>query len=147
VRVRRRAGKLTSAVQPRCSNGSYLEALGTGGAGEVQTVTTGRFLAPRIIVVAAEATGHHRPLRLSWARLLRRVSELDLEHCLNCGGELKIIAVILEQRVIEKPTPPGVARQTLRRLLQGPVAGRAGPWSTSVHSSQTASISSTAIAA
>ena len=50
-----------------------------------------------------EANGaHHRPVRLSWARLLKRVFDLDLEHCPNCGGELKIIAAILEQPVIEK---------------------------------------------
>ena len=35
-------------------------------------------------------------------RLLKRVFEIDLEHCPNCGGELKIIAAILEQPVIEK---------------------------------------------
>lgn len=45
---------------------------------------------------------HHRPVRLSWARLLKRVFEIDIEHCPNCGGELKIIAAILEQPVIEK---------------------------------------------
>ncbi len=45
---------------------------------------------------------HHGPVRLSWARLLKCVFELDLEHCPNCGGELKIIAAILEQPVIEK---------------------------------------------
>ena len=45
---------------------------------------------------------HHRPVRQSWAKLLKRVFELDLEHCPNCGGELKIIAAILEQPVIEK---------------------------------------------
>ena len=39
---------------------------------------------------------HHTPVRLSWARLLKRVLEIDLEHCPNCGGELKIIAAILE---------------------------------------------------
>jgi hypothetical protein len=47
--------------------------------------------------------------------LLKRVFEFDLEHCPNCGGELKIIAAILEQPVIEKiltdqglraPAPP-----------------------------------------
>jgi len=27
---------------------------------------------------------------------------IDIEHCSNCGGELKIIAAILEQPVIEK---------------------------------------------
>ena len=35
-------------------------------------------------------------------RLLKRVFDLDLAHCANCGGELKIIAAILEQPVIEK---------------------------------------------
>jgi len=39
---------------------------------------------------------HSRPARISWARLLKRVFEIDLEHCPNCGGELKIIAAILE---------------------------------------------------
>ena len=45
---------------------------------------------------------HHRAVRLSWTRLLKRVFELDLAHCPNCGSELKIIAAILEQPVIEK---------------------------------------------
>jgi len=53
--------------------------------------------------VECEATcAHHRPVRLSWAKLLKRVFELDMAHCPNCGGELKIIAAILEQPVIEK---------------------------------------------
>jgi hypothetical protein len=37
-----------------------------------------------------------------WAMPLKRVLTLDLEHCPNCGGELKIIAAVLEQPVIEK---------------------------------------------
>ena len=41
-------------------------------------------------------------MRLSWAKLLKRVFALDLEHGPNCGGELRIIAAILEQPVIEK---------------------------------------------
>jgi hypothetical protein len=55
------------------------------------------------------------PHRISWARLLKRVFDIDMEHCPNCGGgELKIIAAILERPVIEKilshlgldPQPP-----------------------------------------
>jgi hypothetical protein len=39
-----------------------------------------------------------RPHRISWARLLKRVFDIDMQHCPNCGaGELKIIATILEQ--------------------------------------------------
>jgi hypothetical protein len=39
---------------------------------------------------------------LTWTRLLKHVFDLELEHCPNCGGELKIIAISLEQPVIEK---------------------------------------------
>ena len=38
-----------------------------------------------------------RPRR---ARLLKRVFEIDLEHCPQCGGDLKIIAAIEEPAVI-----------------------------------------------
>jgi hypothetical protein len=63
-----------------------------------------------------------RPRRISWARLLKRVFDIDMQHCPNCGaGELKIIAAILERQVIEKilthlgldpqPPPRGRARE------------------------------------
>ena len=77
---------------------------------------------------------HHRPVRLSWARLLKRVFEIELEHCPNCGGELKIIAAILEPPVIERilehpelparvpPRSPG-PRPDVASGLTGPLAG------------------------
>jgi hypothetical protein len=40
----------------------------------------------------AEALPPAAPTRLSWARLLKRVFEIDLEHCPHCGGPLMIIA-------------------------------------------------------
>jgi hypothetical protein len=63
-----------------------------------------------------------RPHRISWARLLKRVFDIDMQHCPNCGaGELKIIAAIFERPVIEKilshlgldpqPPPKGRARE------------------------------------
>ena len=61
--------------------------------------------APAQVAPPAECEAHcahHRPGRLSWARLLKRVFEIDLAHCPSCGGELKLIAAILEQPVIEK---------------------------------------------
>jgi len=45
---------------------------------------------------------HHHPVRQCWAKLLKRVVEIDLEHCPNCGGELTIIGAILEQSVVDK---------------------------------------------
>ena len=41
-------------------------------------------------------------MRLGWAKLLKYVFELDLEHCSNCGGELEILEGILEQPVTEE---------------------------------------------
>lgn len=39
---------------------------------------------------------------VSLARLLNRVHEIDLEHCPSCDDDLRIVAAILEQPVIEK---------------------------------------------
>jgi hypothetical protein len=44
---------------------------------------------------------HGKPLRMTWARLLKCVFDIDVERC-ACGGKLKLIAVIEEQAVIEK---------------------------------------------
>ena len=45
---------------------------------------------------------HHCPVLMSWVKLLKWLFDFDLENCPNCGGELKIIAAILEQPVIER---------------------------------------------
>ncbi len=69
---------------------------------------------------------HSRPGHISWARLLKRVFDIDMQHCPSCGGgELKIIAAILERPVIEKilthlgldsqPPPRDRAREASRQ--------------------------------
>ena len=45
---------------------------------------------------------HGAPLRMTWARLLKRVFDIDIERCPQCGGKLKIIAMIEEPAVIER---------------------------------------------
>ncbi len=88
-----------------------------------------------------------RPHRISCARLLKRVFDIDTQRCPNCGdGELKIIAAILGRPVMEKilshlgldPQPPSpdtsspvdglcLARDRatgLARPARGPGAGR-----------------------
>ncbi len=40
--------------------------------------------------------------RISWARLLKRVFNIDLEACHLCSGKMKIIAVIEEPEVVKK---------------------------------------------
>jgi hypothetical protein len=78
---------------------------------EREEATTEAATASECEVESAQA----RPRRISWARLLKRVFDIDMQHCPNCGaGELKIIAAILERPVIEKilthlgldPQPP-----------------------------------------
>ena len=44
---------------------------------------------------------HSKPLRMTWARLLKRVFDIDIDQC-QCGGKLKLIAVIEQPDVIEK---------------------------------------------
>ena len=44
---------------------------------------------------------HSGPVRMTWARLLKRVFDIDIEQC-ACGGKLKLIAVIEAPDVIEK---------------------------------------------
>jgi hypothetical protein len=53
--------------------------------------------------VPADEHAHGAPARMSWARLLKRVFEFDLEHCPQCGGEFRIIAAI------EEPARPALA--------------------------------------
>ena len=49
---------------------------------------------------AAPGRAGSAPARLSWARLLKRVFDIDIEHCPNCGGRLKFIAAIEDPAVI-----------------------------------------------
>jgi Putative transposase len=51
---------------------------------------------------ADHARAHGSPARMSWARLLKRVFDIDIERCPNCGGALKIIAAIVDPAVIAK---------------------------------------------
>jgi hypothetical protein len=48
------------------------------------------------------AHGQGAPARMSWPRLLKRVFNIDIEHCPNCGGSLKIIAATKDPPVIVK---------------------------------------------
>ena len=69
-----------------------------------------RLRAAIVPIPAPTTTAHatdceHAPgasARMSWARLLKRVFDIDIERCPRCGGNLKIIAAIEEPAVIER---------------------------------------------
>ena len=44
---------------------------------------------------------HGNAARMSWAQLLKRVFDIDVERC-ECGGQLKIIAAIEAPALIER---------------------------------------------
>ena len=48
---------------------------------------------------AEEGDSRHR---IAWARLLKRVFDIDIEHCPHCGGQLKITAAIEDPATIGK---------------------------------------------
>ena len=44
---------------------------------------------------------HSAPVRMNWARMLKRVFDIDIE-CCACRGKLKFVALIEQPEVIEK---------------------------------------------
>ena len=71
------------------------------------------------------ASPHWTAGRMSWARLLKRVFDIDIEHCPHCGGTLKIIAAIEDPAVITKilahlglstRAPPRIPARPLERF-------------------------------
>jgi hypothetical protein len=46
------------------------------------------------------------PQRMSWACLLKRVFDIDIEYCPNCGGRLQIVAAIVDPAVIAQLLRP-----------------------------------------
>jgi hypothetical protein len=68
----------------------------------------------------AEASPAAAPVPMSWARLLKRVFEIDIEHCPQCGGTLKIIAAIEDPPIIAQILHPS----RLARPGTAPIPGQ-----------------------
>jgi hypothetical protein len=47
---------------------------------------------------------------MNWTRLLKRVFDIDVEHCPNCGGTLKIIACPEPRRRAAIEDPPVIVK-------------------------------------
>ena len=71
----------------------------------------------------ADEDAHGAPTRMNWARVLKRVFGIDIEHCPQCGGALKIIAAIEESAVIVRIlTHPGLPARAPPRSPARPLA-------------------------
>jgi hypothetical protein len=67
-------------------------------------------VVPDVVQPASEPAHEHerthsQAARMSWARLLERVFDIDVERC-ECGGKLKIIAAIEDPVVIARILTP-----------------------------------------
>ena len=76
---------------------------------------------------AADSDKPKSKYRIAWAQLLKRVFNMDLETCVKCGKKTKIIAAILDPKVVTKilkhlhlPTePPALAPARGPPIFQG----------------------------
>jgi hypothetical protein len=50
----------------------------------------------------SEKPSSRDPRRLSWSELLKRVFQIDLTNCPDCGGALTFVAAIMERGVVER---------------------------------------------
>ncbi len=57
---------------------------------------------PKLTLAPSDADKPKSKSRISWARLLKRVFNIDVETCHICSGKMKIIAAIEEPLVIRK---------------------------------------------
>jgi hypothetical protein len=89
----------TGTVQRRRQSGADTEDVSAPNANlRAQVVSKPtREVAPIGQADVSEQSGTHRPVRPGWLRLLKRILDLNLTHCPNCGGELTIIAALLER--------------------------------------------------
>ena len=58
--------------------------------------------APSVMDDDGEPEKVRDPRRLSWSELLKRVFQVDLTTCPDCGGTLHFIAAIMEREVVER---------------------------------------------
>ena len=56
----------------------------------------------KLAIPHAQSPPPEAPARMSWACLLKRVFDIDIEYCPRCGGRLQIIAAIVDPAVIMK---------------------------------------------
>ena len=86
-------------------------------------------IAPALPGMPEQDTTYRRKCRMTWAALIKCVYEVDPLKCPKCGGEMRIVAFIEEEKVIEKilrhcdlwkdhkPRPPPPASSVFLNLI------------------------------
>jgi hypothetical protein len=69
-------------------------------------------------------SGYRRPKHYAWADLMRRTFEIDVLACPDCGGQLRLLATIVERAVVEKI----LGHLALAAEVPLPAPARAPPW-------------------
>lgn len=78
---------------------------------------------PQITSELPHEYSHGAPACMGWAGLLKRVFDLDLEHCPRCGGEFGIIAAIVEPMALARILmQPGLLARAPPRSAARPLA-------------------------
>ena len=82
--------------------------------------------APENTIEHAADHAHHTRARMSWARLLKRVFDIDIERCSHCGGSLiaaledpPVIVRILAHLGLPTRAPPRAPAQRVEWLASG----------------------------
>lgn len=78
------------------SRGKRRRRWGIAGDGPADVEAAGPSRADR------DRTPDARALRRSWAQLIKRIYEVDPLVCPSCGGEMKVIAFIIDPAVVDK---------------------------------------------
>jgi hypothetical protein len=71
------------------------------------------------------ATARH--VAMTWARRLKRVFGIEIEHCTRCGGKIAIIASIEDPQVIAKILAHLERTSPDQNQIELPLGGRAPP--------------------
>ena len=62
----------------------------------------GPLSGPEESETTVSGAAERRRLRRSWARLMRRIYEIDPLVCTDCGGKMRIVSFILDPAVVRK---------------------------------------------
>ena len=111
VYASRTRGALGARRETAAAAAAAAASAGSGGAAGDVASAAPTATSPSV-PAAAETVPPGSPSRASWARLLRRIFEVDPRLCPRCGGQLAVVAVLTDPKVVD-----GILRHLIARGL------------------------------